>query len=276
MKQMADNGFIFATLLSLLLLLSNSSFGQQHITTLQLNHTDPQLLLPVIKAQISASSSVTIYQNKLILNVTDEELEKIKALVRQLDAAGKQLLITVKKADQEIAHQQTGKAQMHYKGNPDITVGGQNRNPTNNRLETSVTINNQYSTHSGTSANGIRATEGKPVYISTGSTILIKNSGNRSDQTRQPIDANSGFYATAWVDGRTVTVQLDQQQKSFQTASSITSQQLQTRVTGNLGEWIPVGFINSSESSANRQILSSERKALSTTTPIFLKVDIAQ
>ena len=276
MIRTADYFFVF-TLLSALMLLSNAGISQQHITTLQLHHTDPQLLLPVIKAQLSPTSSVQAYQNKLILNVTDDELKKIKALIRQLDAAGKQLLITVKKADQEMTRQQTGKAQMHFQGNPDIKVGSEHGNSTNNRLETSVNIKNQYSTHTGSSANGIRATEGKPVYISTGSTILINNNTTGSlKENRQPIDANSGFYATAWVDDRTVTVLLDQQQNKFQTPSTITSQQLQTRVTGNLGEWIPVGYFNNSESSANRQIGSKDRRNNISATPIYLKVDLAQ
>ncbi len=265
MKQIKHRTFKFFTLLTCLLAIDGYCLEQQQITTLQLHNIQPELLLPTIKAHLSTNSSASVYKNQLILNVTDKELATIQQLINQLDIPGKQLLISIKKAGSDKIKQQQGEINLHYQRKPKIQTGNTNTLRLGSETKTTITINPQNINQSTSLKQGIRATEGSPVLINTGTTLVTNN---------QPlINANSGFFATAWVNGNSVTVKIIQQQQNFKDTKTITRQQLHTQVTGGLNHWIPIGSIVENSNTANH-LLNIE--TLHNTALYYIKVELLE
>ena len=80
----------------LLIGLSSFCFAQKQITTIPLTHNSADTLIPALRAHISPDSSITAYQNTLIINATAQDTQTVKALIKQLEGEGQQLMIFVK------------------------------------------------------------------------------------------------------------------------------------------------------------------------------------
>ena len=70
--------------------------NERHIDTLSLNHAVPEQVVPVVKNLLSQGSTVSSYNNQLILNALPIELQQMKILLKQIDKPGRQLLISVR------------------------------------------------------------------------------------------------------------------------------------------------------------------------------------
>ena len=66
------------------------------MTTIELSYANPQQIKAVIMPLLSEGSSVSVYQDQLILNVTADELAKTRELLKQLDSEGRQLLLSLR------------------------------------------------------------------------------------------------------------------------------------------------------------------------------------
>jgi hypothetical protein len=86
------------------------------------------------------------------------------------------------------------------------------------------------------------------------------------------VSAVAGFYATTWLNGDTVRISIDQSNDQFE-GRTIATQQLQSEVSGGLGQWIPIGVISQSASRQDSGIGSRGQSGQSTSTQLFIKVE---
>lgn len=260
----------------IMLLLCEMAFAQKVMTIIPLNNANAEQLVSAIKSQLSDDSSVSIYQNQIILNATNEETAKIKNLISTLDAPGKQLLISVKNNSDGAITTTQGGFSNNNGSNPGIKI-------TRNGLTTettTTTIQHRSINNSGSGQQGIRASEGYPSFISTGSAKIYNqptyNSNGKIVQNQEWHNAQTGFYATAWVNGPQVSIKIEQQKQGFNNDNSMNNQQLQTQVTGRLGEWIAIGNINTQDISNTRELNSMGRSKDVQNNTIYLKVELAE
>lgn len=250
-----------------------AGIAQQHITTIEPRNVPAEQLARIIKPQLSPGSTVTTYQNTLILNVTDDELTSIHQILARIDTRGRQLLISIRKTGDNSLSQQQGQVTIQRQQDPTIRIGRNGISPSSSQTATTVTISRQGTVLSGASDQSIRATEGIPVLISTGNTMLLNNPGNHNDHDQEWVSANNGFYATAWINGNSVTVKIEQQDNRFVNSTTISGQQLQTQVNGQIGQWIALGTIHERNNSISKQINSAERNISQSAQAIFLKIE---
>lgn len=241
--------------------------GARQITTFTISYADPAQIQSVVRSYLSADSSVTLYQNRLILNATEAEIAKTQALLRQLDVGGRQLLISVKTSGQASQNQR----QFAVSG----SVAADARLHT--QTHATVTVENYQSKATKSGGQGVRATEGRPAFVSVGSSAPIQHYQTTADgrliQQHETISASSGFYATAWVTDHTVRVNIDQQRQQLN-GRVVAGQQLQSEVSGELGVWLPVGTINSSSGQSGSGILRHESGQSASGETIYLKVEM--
>ena len=264
-----------ALLVVLLLLTSTMSMAStRHLTTLPLHNDDPDRLVLILQRYLSPGSSVNHFQNQLVINATDEELTKIKQLLTQLDTSTRPLWIAVRVGDGKNATQQTRQITT-----PNVVV---NNNGTRTETRSTVSIQQRGASSSNGQQQGVRATEGRPALISTGVSAPI-HSYSGSQKTTTFTQASSGFYATAWVnDNKTVSVELDQQNDQAN-SNGISTQQLQSRVSGPLGEWILVGVVQEIQNhqskhfgNATTSAYHKQNEQQQGSTGIYLKVELGQ
>lgn len=258
-----------------LCLSASVALAQRELTTIELTYANPQQIRAAIIPFLSEGSSVSVYQDQLILNVTAEELAKTRALVKQLDSAGRQLLVSLRSDGAGSASGRSVDVDGTIKsGNTTITTS-----PSRRTSETSATV--RVNDYRGTSTdNGnqvVRATEGMPAYISTGMTAPVHSYTTGPDGRRYYqqgyIDAVSGFYATARVNDGVVRISIDQSNNQLK-GQTITTQQLQSQVSGPLGQWLPIGVINDSASQQTQGIASRGQSSRAQSTQLFIKVEL--
>lgn len=260
---------VLRCLLMLIGLILSLSVSARQIVTYTIHYADPVHIQSVVESYLSPGSSVSAYQNQLIVNGTGEELRKTRTLIEQLDVAGKQLLIAVKTSG---AGSQ-GERSVRVTG----SVEAGKRVETTTR--TTVTVRDYQSRHQGKGRQGIRATEGRPAYIGTGSQAPINTWRTTPDgrvvRDQGVVSAETGFYATAWVTGNQVRITLEQSQQELQ-GTTVRGQQLYSQVSGRVGEWLPVGHIQQSQVISSRGISGASSEQQSTTEMIYLKVELVQ
>lgn len=261
-------------LLLVLFFAASNALAQREITAITVNYASPEQLVSVLAPLLSEGSSVRHFQNKLILNATPEELAKTRELLQQLDRAGRQLLVSVR-TDSSGSSNRSGVDVDSVIRSGDVVITNNN----GGRSTESRTIVRTQSTRGTQADNGnqaVRVTEGMPAYIATGvsaptQTLTVGPNGQRVYQ-QDFVSAVAGFYATTWLNGDTVRISIDQSNDQFE-GRSIATQQLQSEVSGRLGQWLPIGVVSQSASRQDSGIGSRGQSGQSTSTQLFLKVE---
>jgi hypothetical protein len=258
-----------------LLFSSSGALAQRELTTIELSYADPQLIRDAIIPFLSEGSSVSVYQDQLILNVTAEELAKTRELLKKLDSAGRQLLVTLRSEGVGSDSRRGVDVESSIKAGDTIITTRPDGYVTESR--TTVRVTNNRSTSSDDGNQSIRVTEGMPAYISTGITAPVQSYttdpyGRRYYQQGY-VDAVSGFYATTRVIDGVVNISIDQSNNQLE-GDTVSTQQLQSQVSGALGKWIPIGEISDTASQQTQGIASRGQSSRSSSTQLYIKVEL--
>ena len=185
-------------LLIILCLGAAAASAQRNLTTIPLSYASPDQLVSVIRPYLSEGSSVSAYQNQLVLNVTPEELAKTRELLGKLDVAGRQLQISLRTDASGSDARRGVDVNGAIKAGDTVITNGPHGRVTETRA--TVRVQNQTGSSTGSGNQSVRATEGMPAYIGTGMTAPIETysvgpNGRRYSQ-QDSVNAASGFYAT--------------------------------------------------------------------------------
>ncbi len=250
------------------------AFAERELTAITLHYASPQQLLPVIRPYLSEGSSVSAYQNQLVLNATPQELAKTRELLQRLDQAGRQLQISVRTDNSGSDDRRSVDVDSVIRAGDTVILTGPGRPGPESR--TSVRVENYSAGTTGQGNQGIRVTEGRPAYIATGVSAPVQSYTVGADGRRHIqqdyLGAVAGFYATTWLNDGVVRVQIEQGNDRFD-GGTIAAQQLQSEVTGALGKWLPIGTIDTSSRQQHSGIGSRTETSRASSTQLFIKVE---
>jgi hypothetical protein len=256
-----------------LLWLALSSFTaaqERHLYNYTMRHSLPEQVVPALNAQISESSSITPYQQQLILNVTPAEYQRILELLGQLDVAPRSLLISVRNQSEGSSEDSRyGVEGRVGTGAVQVQTGG--GYPAQSR-DTRIAIEQRDRAESGTGSQQVRALENTPALISAGKVYPVRTDRYGS---RELVPVTSGFYATVRIVGDEVIVDVDQHANRVQ-GRDIQTQGIQTQVRGRLGSWIPLGNLQASSRNSGRGIAAYDSSSASSSTDLAIKVELAE
>lgn len=224
-------------LLGLLINLLLLSSAHAELSIIPLKSAD-ETILPLVYQLISENSSASVYQRQLILQATSEEIAQVKHLLKQLDTDGENILISVKTSESKPI---TADVQS------EISIK-KSRSSVTKTTKTTRTIGQSQ----GYSQQSIRATTGRASFISLGQSFYTGE---------QWYAVDSGFYALARLHGDEVSIDIRQQESAVEN-KTISQQQLQSRVNGQLGQWLLIG-----------SVLQQQDTHTAKTIHIYLKVD---
>ncbi len=163
-----------------------------------------------------------------------------------------------------------------HTGNTTITTGSGGRTT---ETRATVRVNDYRGTSTDNGNQAVRVTEGMPAYISTGMTAPIQSYTTGPDGRRyyqqDYVDAVSGFYATTRVNDGVVNISIDQSNNRLK-GQTIATQQLQSQVSGPLGQWLPIGVISDTASLQSQGIGSRGQSSRASSTQLFIKVELVQ
>ncbi|WP_305906788.1 type II and III secretion system protein [Methylomarinum sp. Ch1-1] len=266
--------FIKAILAGLLLLASPLPHAEQRILeVIPLQHRPAAELQPLISPLLEGSDRIIANGDSLIVRTTVDRLPTIQALIKKLDAALTNLIITVIQSQHKTARELNAEAaisihmpldQPHQSGGKMRGLAGSTEGFKNDK-HTQV----------------IRTLEGRPAHIETGNIqpltdISIYDTGygypSVTSNTRL-IEASSGFAVLPRLSGHYVTLEIWPWTDEMDRPGIIATQSAHTTLRVKLGKWVEIGSINQDSESQQRGFLSHRRTTEQQAVRILLKVE---
>ena len=238
-----------------------------------LQHQTVEQMLPQLQPFVETGGTVTGMNGQLIIRTSPENLSQLRAIIRKFDRAPRQLRIAVR---------QGGATRLQHRSmGAEGTLQGERGSLTIGRPADGINVhlderNRNYSTDA---ERYVRATEGMPTFIQSGLSVPLTIGGidpwGRPWVQQQYHDATSGFYVTPWVSGDRVTLEIAPFRTEPAGAGTFRVQNIETRVTGRLGEWIPIGGTELRRSDDQRGISSYQTGSVQSQQPVEVKVELA-
>lgn len=260
-----------------------------HLEIIPLRHRTVNDVIPIIRPLLAAGGTVTGTANQLIVKSTADNIADIKRLLDGIDRAQRRLLITVR---QDVGGGASSGEQGVSGSYASGTVSVNGGDPRGQRGSLVVSSRDGEGNHveyrvrrlDGSSDNrntfSVQALEGSPAFIQAGSLVpvhsrnVIATPGAvvRQD-TVEYHDATSGFYVLPRLNGDTVTLLVAPRLAGTGTRGGFDVQNVETTVSGRLGEWLRIGGINQDSNSRDSTLLSESRRHSQTQRSILLKVE---
>jgi len=260
------------------------------LEVIELRHRPAVEVVPMIEPFVVKGGSVIGKDYKLIIRSTPNNLDEIKNLIGQLDAALRELIVYVStdyeavKAEQAIAVQgRIGNDPVKVRaGSPadDQTVIIDSEQEVEGRASGGTRLYSSRSSSQSPAAQTIRVQEGQWATIRTGQafpvTEQVTNPDGTVTRTTRYHDVTSGFQIRPQLNGEQVQLFIRPQRASLggSTGGQINVSGLETTISTRLGEWVELG--GSSEAVRSRQhgITSSTRHEAEQRQQVFVKIEL--
>jgi hypothetical protein len=244
-------------------LMSVAAFAQS-LEVIQLKHRPAQELIPALQPLIAQGGALSGQEYTLFVRTTSANLAEVRRVVAQLDRAPRQLLVSVRTAARQ---------QMEREG---IAVQGELSTQGSSAKVTGVDRRSHLDSGSLTS---VAVLEGHSALINNGSSIPIVTAVAGGTGRRPWLAAQTeyrelpnGFLVTPRVNGESVILDIQQRADSVR-GDTIETQQLQSQVSGRLGEWISLGGVNQTRTSSERGIGARGYSTHSDERTLWVKID---
>lgn len=258
--------------LILLWLCGGPALADWPLEIIPLQHQTVEQMLPLLRPFVTEGGTVTGMNGQLVLRTSPDNLAELRRIIERFDRAPQQLLISVRQGGaRHHRNRRLGVEGRHTSDRGTLTIG-RGGDGIHLYLE-------GRDKHLSTEAvRQLRVSEGQPAFIQSGQQLPVVTTSpgpwGRPWPQRQYIDATSGFSVTPWVQGDRVTLEIHPFERRLGDArGSLEVQTLTTRITGRLGEWIPLGGSHLEESGEKSGLIhhaTGNRRELQ---PVEVKVE---
>ncbi|MDX5373019.1 MAG: secretin [Pseudomonadaceae bacterium] len=213
---------------------------------IQLNYRMADDVLPLVQTALDGQGKASAYGNQLLINASPDKIAEIRDLLGQLDQAPRRLLISVDTSESSLEHgsgyRVDGSASA---GDVEVIAG---RGEIQGRDQVRIIRRSTDSRSGGTQQ--VQATEGYPALIQVGQSVPLTSTNvgpyGQVYQNTEYRNVNQGFYVTATLAGDRVNLSISTSNDRVNRYQPgvIDTQSTDTRVSGRLGEWIPLGGVS--------------------------------
>ena len=292
---------IFYPVLFVVYLISATASAQDlDLDIIDLKHRTADEVIPIIKPFLIPEATVTSRGYKLIVKSTTANLKQIREIIEEVDAALKQLQITVsighhseqvenKTQAELMAQVQDDDSQVQVQAG-DVPGSGSTGAIVRGEVKTDKTeVKAKVKTKRVTTSRHkpvnqtIRSVEGRWATIQTGQSIPIiertRNPDGTVTQTVRYRGATSGFKVLPRIQPNNkvaLYIRPFQTTVSPQGGGRFDIQNMETNVVGDLGEWIPLGSLNELSVGKVNTNVTSTRSRTERRDSVFVKIDIVQ
>jgi hypothetical protein len=270
----------------LLLCLSLPVQAEMDLVTIELQHRPAAEITSLLQPMLTQGGSISGSGYKLFIKSTPTNIEQLRHLVAQIDVAPAQLLISVS-FDREVLQQNKHiSARVRVEGNTTLHVANSTERPTEvevepdrNKIKYDARLFAGKQKQHSPQIQQVRVTEGLWATIKTGQAIpLASRSRNPDGTVTETITYQavaSGFQVLPRVNGDkvTLTIRPQSQSPSEMGAGAYNTTELDTAVSGKLGEWIALGSVAESDVHSGGGISYYTQQQSETVNQIFIKVE---
>lgn len=262
--------------------------AQDTIETIRLSHRLADQLIPELRPLLAPGGAMTGTNELLIIRTTPVNLEQLRPVIAALDRPVRRLLISVRHAGQSSDLQagagvNAGIGQAHI-----VTADGPVANRGAARLEIRsdghVVRGQVLDAHRSTAENiaqQVQTIEGGRAFIQVGQSLPVPM------RQRVPVpggyavsdsivyrDIGSGFYAQPRLSGERVTLDIfTANDAPGAIYGSAEMRRIATRISGRLGEWLPLGGVTQQVERNDRSMAGIGTSASGENRQVWLKVE---
>ncbi len=261
------------------LLLTCAVAVAQDMQVIDLHYRRADEVIPVLQPLLEPGDALTGMDDKLFVRADPATLSRVLQAIEAIDHPQRQLLITVGQGTvTEVAATDVRGAATVSSG--DVSVGV-NR-PPGADSSAQVVVAGRRQQADMRNLSSVRAIEGMEAYVATGQEIPFNSTqvtpgwgGPIVTQSTTFRDVSTGFYATARLNGDTVTLVISPRQQSYDRArgGTIHTAGTDSTVTARLGEWVELGAVRESGSASDSGLLVWGRRYAQSQYSAWLKVD---
>ena len=204
-----------------------------------------------------SQGKVSPYGNQLVINASAEKIQEVRDLLQQLDTAPRRLLISVDTSESSFQDRDGYRVDGSISAGDAEVIAG--RGEVRGRDQVRMIRRSTDSRNGGTQQ--VQATEGYPALIQIGQSVPLTSTSigpyGQVYQNTQYRNVSQGFYVTASVTGDIVHVSISSNNDRVNPYQPgvINTQSTDTRVSGRLGEWIPLGGVSGENNSQDSAFL---------------------
>lgn len=226
-----------------------------------LRHTPPEDIIPMIQPFLADGESVVAGRNELIVKAGPKSMQSIRQIVAKYDTPLQQLLIYVRVKDGSEKQQQRLDGQLNAQIHSDASssVHGQ------------VRLYQKHSTNQRNQQQFIRVIEGRPAYISYGTSTPVPGVAIYSSpptwtlsQQTEYHDDTEGFIVTPRLVGEQVLLDIDQwssQRGHHHQGSPHSVSKASSSIRMSLDQWVTLGGIQESTNQDQQRLLGKNSRS---------------
>ena len=280
---------LFYKLLGLVLLLA-SPVQADFIATIQLLNRPAAEIIPIVEPMLKTDEVISGRGFKLFLRSSPETLAQVKEMIEILDTAARVLQISVfQGSDRELRSLGISGSIQIESGDTSIGIGV-NTNKSSDSIKYST--QNARGGINTTSTRGrskekpihrLRVTEGNEGYIETGEQIPYFSGANWMAPGTAVggiayRDVTTGFYVLPRIHGDNVTLLVSpfKNSQSKRRAGNIETRQVNTTITGRVGEWLLIGGATEQARHSQSNTGSYISTQRNTNESIWIKAELVQ
>lgn len=279
------------TLIVILFVLCLPARAEMSIETVNLHHRSAQEVIPILRPMLDKDGSITGKGYKLFIKSDPENIAQLRRMLDEIDVAAKDLLISVSMDPAVMSESSNASARIQINsGNSRIEAGGKTGSVTETdrdghprqRIMYDTHLLQQMQTQRAPAAQTVRVSEGLWATIRTGQAVPIATRTRNPDGTVTDSytyhAVASGFRVLPRVNGDNVTLTIRPQAQSVSktNSGSYDTTELETTVSGKLGQWIPLGNVSQSVQSSGSGIVYQTEQRQTDNNQIYVKVELAK
>lgn len=280
---------VHALLCLVCLVLAAKAEGDLEIISLK--HRTVEEVIPGLRPLLEPDGVLTGMHGQLILRASPVNRAQIRQALAVLDTPLRQLHITVRQSLESQAEKR--EAELYGKveaGNVSVAVppsgsSGARAEVDTGKVRIGARLEDRDMNQFSRVSQEIRVVDGGQAFIRAGTSLPLTQRdviwgpyGRTVRESTVYRDVDSGFYVKPQVIGERVSLEINPVQQTLSAASPyvVVGQQLQTSVTGRLGEWISLGGSDESKVQENRQLLGKGMRSQTQVNQVWIKVEVIE
>ncbi|WP_319523811.1 hypothetical protein [uncultured Desulfosarcina sp.] len=235
---------IFCLLASVLALAANN-----RLAVIELEHRPADEVIPIIAPLLEPGNTLSGDGFRLFLTTSPENLIRIREVIDHLDRASRQLAITLIQGENALdtLSRLSVSGSVAIGDHVKIGTGGRSDQPPDT---VAVDAQSSRSSQRSTDLQRVLVEEGATatVYVGLSAPVILGSpvhGGVRHHEVVGYREMFTGMQVTPQVSGQRVTLEIEthQDRPTGDLSGEVQTQQIRTRVQGNLNEWIEIGGI---------------------------------
>ena len=252
----------------------------RELEVIELRYRLAEEIVPIVQPLLEPGGVLTGADRLLFVNTSPANFEQIRQAVLLIDRRPRQLVVTVGQGT--VIHEQRTEVSGQARIGGDDVQAGVNA-PPRGEAGVAVGIDSRAQRADLRNTSSVRALEGTETYIAVGQLAPLTTTqvvpGRRGPveyRSTEYGDVSTGFYATARLQGDTVTLEVSPRQQRLRGAAPgtvVETAGVVSTINGRLGEWLPIGAVQQSGGGDTSGLLVWGRRTAASQYSAWVKVD---